>query len=275
MPNVANPVLPALYGNVPRVPPDEANSVYLQPSTGCPHPTCTFCALHKEPFRARTRLEFRLHLDRVREALGPAGRFRARLFLGDANAMRVPADDLASMIRLALEAFPRRAVHAYADARLHADVDPDGLARLADAGLRRVTIGLESAHAPLYRALGKPGTFADLAPSIGRLKAARIGVGLTVLLGLGGRAHRQPHVADTIADLRGRPLGAPDVVYLLRYRPEAVTPYAAASAADPDLAATDAEYRIQERAFREQLEAELLGRGVRILSGDLVPVSLA
>ena len=272
---IAEAGLTTVYGTAPRVPPDEANSVYLQPAVGCPHPVCTFCALHKEPFRARSLDEFRGHLERVREALGPAGRFRTRLFLGDANALRVPARDLVSMMSLALAAFPRRPVHAYADARLWKDVELDALRGLADAGLRRVTIGLESAHAPLYNALGKPGSLDDLASSLRLLKDARVGAGLTVLLGIGGRAYKQRHVADTIEFLRAAPLSAPDVVYLLRFRPAPATPYAAAAASHADVRPTDEEHRIQEKAFRENLELELLARGVRLLSGDLLPVTLA
>jgi radical SAM superfamily enzyme YgiQ (UPF0313 family) len=266
--------IPALYGTRPRVPPDETTSIYLQPSVGCPHPVCTFCALHKEPFRARMPGEFKDHVARVREALGEGGRFRPRIFFGDANALRVPPGDLASMIAAALESFPSRPVHAYADARLAADAALDDLRRLSDAGLRRVTIGLETGCETLYRSLGKRGTLDDLRSSVRRLKEARVGVGLTVLLGLGGKSFRQRHAADTIAFLRGLKLGAPDVVYLLLYRPERATPYAAAASAEPDLRATDEEFRIQERAFRENVEDDLLRRGARLISGELGPVGL-
>lgn len=270
---MADASLRVLYGSVPRVPPDETEAVYLQPAVGCPHAACTFCALHKEPFRSRTPEEFGEHLGRVREALGPAARLRSRLYFGDANALSVPAAELADMLRQAREAFPHRPVHACADARLR-EVDVDALRRLEEAGLRRVTIGLETGHAPLYRSLGKPGTFEDISPGLRRLKEAGIGAGLSVLLGLGGKACRQPHAADTIEFLRSAGLRAPDVVYLLRYRPESSTPYAAAAAADADLRPTDEEYRIQERAFRENLEGELLRRGARLIVGELSPPRL-
>lgn len=274
MPSLADPAVVSIYGSTPKVPPDEGAAIYLQPSVGCPHPTCTFCALHKDTFRARTREEFQDHLDRVRQTLGTRALSRPRIFFGDANALHLRPDELSERIGQALEAFPYRPVHATADARLHAEVDPDSFDALSAAGLRRVTIGLETAHFPLYRALNKPGRFDDLAPSLRRVKQARVGLGLAVLLGLGGRAFRQRHVADTLDFLRAQPLRSPDVVYFLRYRAAPVSPYAAAALADPDLRATNEEFRIQERAFREHLEGFLLARGVRLLSGELKPVTL-
>ena len=78
---------------------------------------------------------------------------------------------------------------------------------MAELGLKRVYIGLESGHDPLLEFVRKPGHAQDAIETVQTIKAAGINVGLIVMIGLGGDRFAAGHVADTIAVLNQMPLG--------------------------------------------------------------------
>ena len=84
---------------------------------------------------------------------------------------------------------------------------------MAELGLKRVYIGLESGHDPLLEFVRKPGHAQDAIETVQTIKAAGINVGLIVMIGLGGDRFAAGHVADTIAVLNHMPLGEGDLIY--------------------------------------------------------------
>ncbi|MCC6525219.1 MAG: radical SAM protein [Polyangiaceae bacterium] len=246
----------AVYRPVPILPPDCYRSLVVQVTEGCVFNRCTFCRLYRDvPYRIKREAEIERHIAAVAELLGAALAARAHVFLGDANALLAPEPTLVyalDRIRALLPGPARGGVRSFIDGFSRA---PGDLGKLAAHGLRRVYLGLETGHAPLLAALGKPGTPAGATAIVHAARRAGLEVGIIVLVGIGGRERADAHVADTVATLRAMELGAADAIFLspLVAPPDAELP---GGLLPPE------EVAAQERA----LHAALAGRGPRVAS---------
>lgn len=239
-----------IYDRIPILPPDQYQALYLQATIGCAFNRCAFCRFYRERrFRVRSVGEFTSHLGQVLEFLGTDVLRRRTVFLGDANALVAPASDLEIMMRLVRAALPGLPFYSFADATLHRTKTVGELERLRKLGLRRLTIGLETGHVPLYERLGKPGSFADAWRSISVAKEAGLGVGISVLVGLGGVASAEEHLENTARFLLRQRLGPGDIVYLSPIRVDPTSEYATLAGEPLTLEAL----RLQTQAFRERL----------------------
>jgi hypothetical protein len=82
---------------------------------------------------------------------------------------------------------------------------------LADRGLERVYVGVESGSEEVPNLLRKPQTQAKVMQGVERVTAAGVGVGIILLAGVGGRTLADTHVEAT-ADLVGSlPLASPGI----------------------------------------------------------------
>ncbi len=257
-----------LYGSVPVLPPDQYGAAYLQPAPGCPAPGCSFCTLYEDrPFRILDPAEFERHLEDVLAFLGPDAARRSSVFFGDANAAAIPRAALEPMLRAATAAFPGRRVHAFTDARLARRARVEDLAALREAGLERLTLGLETGHPPLYAFLAKPGTLEEARRTVAIVKEAGLSIGLSILVGIGGLGYEGSHVSDTLGFLGTLPLGPGDYVYLSPLRPDPGSEYARV-AASPALAVPGPEgLAAQARNFRDGLARD--GRGFKTALYDV------
>jgi len=136
---------------------------------------------------------------------------------------------------------------------------------LAELGLKRVYIGLESGHDPLLEFVRKPGHAGDAIETVQTIKAAGINVGLIVMIGLGGDRFAAGHVADTIVVLNQMPLGKGDLIYFSDLVEEPGTPYPTL-AQQHDIHALGAEGRSGQRAA---LRAGLHAHGVKVSNYDV------
>jgi hypothetical protein len=207
-----------VYSPIGILPPDQYLALVLQETQGCSFGTCTFCDLYREPYRVRNVAEFRRHVEEVRDYLGASLALRDRsIFLGAANALAAPIATLLPVFDVIVSEFGRdglRPVHAFVDAFTGTRKGVEEYRALADRGLRRVYIGLESGHDPLLAFVRKPATTADAISTVASLKAAGIQVGVIVIVGLGGDRFAEGHVADTLAALNAMRLTSGDIVYL-------------------------------------------------------------
>jgi len=87
-------------------------------------------------------------------------------------------------------------------------------ARMAQRGVRRVYVGLETGDAELLRFLGKPNTPGDVSELVQQLKAGGINVGLILLVGAGGERYAAAHAENTASLVSRLPLDSGDVIYL-------------------------------------------------------------
>ncbi|MGE5357884.1 MAG: hypothetical protein ACM3NQ_02635, partial [Bacteroidales bacterium] len=80
-----------VYQPIGILPPDQYLALVLQATAGCSFRSCTFCGFYGNPYRVRSAVEFRCHVQQVVEYLGDSASLRRRaVFLGSANALAVP-----------------------------------------------------------------------------------------------------------------------------------------------------------------------------------------
>jgi len=240
-----------IYRPVSILPPDQYLALVLQLTEGCSHNACTFCTFYRDrPFRIKRLGEFEEHIAAVKRFFGPSLRMRRTLFLADANAVVVPQRLLAPALDLVgreFEVVPNgvgvaayRREHPAAFDGIHAFVDAftgrlkkvEDFQELAERGLRRVYIGLESGHDPLLRWVNKAGTAADAVDTVWTIKKGGLKVGVIVMIGIGGRRFAAGHVADTIRAVNAMDLGTGDFVYFSEFVEPPESEYTAAAAAD-------------------------------------------
>jgi hypothetical protein len=266
-----------VYQPIGMLPPDQYLALVLQATTGCSFNTCTFCDLYQQPFRIKSPDEFRRHIRQVRDYLGASILLRQRaIFLGAANALAIPMPRLRPIFEVMAAEFlpspenrgrPRASawVGAFLDAFTGTRKSIADYRTLAELGLRRVYIGLESGHDPLLEFVRKPGHARDAIETVQTIKAAGINVGLIVMIGLGGDRFAAGHVADTIAVLNQMPLGEGDLLYFSDLVEEPGTPYPVL-AQQHDIHALGTEGRSGQRAA---LRAGLQWHGVKVSNYDV------
>jgi radical SAM superfamily enzyme YgiQ (UPF0313 family) len=206
----------AYDGPVPILPPDAYRSVVLQATIGCAYNRCVFCGFYRDrTFRVRADPEFESHIGAVREAFGAGLTMRRGVFLGDADALSLPTDQLVEFLRMA-QALPAAAhgIACFGSSFLGHSRPASDWVRIKDAGLRRVHLGVETAHPALRRKLRKPGRAEDALRIVQGLKAAGISVGMIFLTGVGGESYGAAHVRDSAALCSAADLDKEDFVYL-------------------------------------------------------------
>ena len=182
-------------------PPSEANSVLIQATAGCPWNRCTFCMVYKNGprYRERDPDDIRRDLDEALEIYGDRVR---TLFFPAGNTIAMRTDRLAAICAHAREVFPHLdRITVYGSSQYIQQKGPEDLKRLADAGLTRIHVGLESGDDEVLRRIRKG---ADSATHIeaGRMAIeAGLELSLYVMLGVGGRSRTAEHVAGTAAVL--------------------------------------------------------------------------
>ena len=261
------------------LPPDQYLALVLQATTGCTFNTCTFCDLYQQPFRVKTPAEFRQHVRDVLAYLGDSLSLRRHsVFLGAANALALPMARLLPLFEIIREELrpallaplPSRkegwgeGVYAFLDAFTGIRKSVEDYRALAEHGLKRVYIGLESGHDPLLEFVRKPGRAQDAIETVKTIKAAGINVGLIVMIGLGGERFAAGHATDTITVLNHMPLGTGDLIYFSDLVEEPGTSY-------PILAEQHGIHPLTaaERAGQREWIRRGLSPGVKISSYDV------
>jgi hypothetical protein len=262
-----------VYAPIGILPPDQYLALVLQATTGCSFNTCTFCDLYHQPFRIKTPDEFRRHMRAVRDYLGDSLLLRQRsIFLGAANALAIPRPRLLPLLDIITEEFApslenqgRVGVGAFLDAFTGTRKSEEDFRALAERGLQRVYIGLESGHDPLLEFVRKPGHARDAIETVQAIKAAGINVGLIVLIGLGGECFATGHTVDTIAVVNQMQLGSGDLLYFSDLVEEPGTPYPLLAEQHGIRALTPSERAAQRTAIRSGLSPG----GVKISNYDV------
>ena len=202
-------------------PPSEAHSLLVQATVGCPHNRCTFCMVYKNGPRYRVRpvAEIVADLDQARQTYGDEVR---RVFFPAGNTIAMPTEDLCHICAHAHRVFPHlERVTVYGSSQYIHKKGPGDLKRLADAGLTRIHVGLESGDDVILRLI-KKGTTADQQVEAGLWTvAAGIQLSLYVILGIGGTDRTVAHASRTAQVLNRI---APDFIRLRTFVPKIETP---------------------------------------------------
>ncbi len=280
-----------IYHPVTILPPDQYLALYLQMTEGCAFNRCAFCGFYRDRrFRIKPLGVFREHIYRVRAFMGDGLRLRHSIFLGDANALVIAQKILLPRFDLINQEFsivPRhltreqakawRAAHpthfdgiySFLDACSTKSKQAKDYQALAERGLRRVYIGLESGDAELLKFLRKPNTPDDVVRAVNEVKAGGVAVGIVILVGAGGAQFARAHVEHTTRLVSGLPLDGNDLIYLSELVEVPGSTYAALAAQAGIRPLSAQRMEQQARALRAGLDLPSPPHGPRISLYDI------
>jgi radical SAM superfamily enzyme YgiQ (UPF0313 family) len=120
------------------------------------------------------------------------------LFLPAGNTIAMPAGALAAVCRAAYDLFPHlERITVYGSSQYIHQKGPERMRRLAEAGLGRIHVGLESGSDAVLNMVSKGTHTAQQIEACQWVKAAGIELSVYVILGIGGQRHTRQHALDT------------------------------------------------------------------------------
>lgn len=262
------------YKPISVLPPDRYMSLVVQIAHGCPYNQCTFCDLYSDrTFEILSPHDVRTRVAGIRSFFGRALPLRQGVFLGDGNALSLPAHRLVASLAIIREELPpflfvRKGVSTFGDLRAVLHKSDEELVSLGSAGLDRVYLGLESGAESLLRFLNKPARRTDQVEAVVRLKGAGIQAGIIFMSGVGGQKFAEEHVRETSSLVNDLPLGVGDLVYVSRFYPIRGTPYADRVKSGEIDVMGDEEIRNQVGEIRRRIRPEIL-KTVKLAPYDL------
>ncbi len=217
-------------------PPSESESLMLRITRNCPWNKCKFCGLYKgKTFSVRPLDHVLKDIDTIRYYIDEIEKFnnlnahgkqhellsltngrpkheglafhvarnwvragKKSVFLQDANTMIVKPDDLVRILKHIKQAFPEvDRITSYARSKTIAGISDSDMAKIAEAGLNRIHIGMESA-ADVVLDFVKKGVDKQIHILAGQ-KVKRAGIELSeyFMPGLGGEEHSQVNAIET------------------------------------------------------------------------------
>lgn len=185
-------------------PPAEAENIILQATLGCSHNRCHFCSMYKSKrFTIRPIEEVQKEIEILSHVYPNAN----KVFLGDGDALALPTEHLAKLLRLLKEAFPRLSrVSLYATAQNFMEKSVDELKELRAGGLSLAYFGIETGNDELLDKIDKGVNAADMIEALHRAHEAGTKVSSTVILGIGGLEYTHEHIRDTIKLINTAPM---------------------------------------------------------------------
>ncbi|MEA1990923.1 MAG: radical SAM protein [Thermodesulfobacteriota bacterium] len=202
-------------------PPSEADSLLIQATIGCPHNRCTFCMVYKNgpKYRSRPVEDIKQDMVEAKKIYGPHVR---TMFLPAGNTIAMNTENLADVCHFARTTFPSlERITVYGSSQFIHKKGPDELGQLAESGLGRIHVGLESGDDVILKHIRK-GTHAQEQIEAGKwLMAAGIELSLYVILGIGGQERTYEHAKETARVINEI---APDFVRLRTFVPKINTP---------------------------------------------------
>jgi len=206
-------------------PPSEANSLLLRLTRNCPWNRCTFCSVYKKrKFSLRPVEDIIRDIDTIYELtselqqgrtpslsnLSPeeeSAYYAARswistgmtsVFLQDADSLVLKPEQTIRVLRYIRKLFPSvERITSYGRSQTIARISADNLREMADAGLNRVHIGMETASNQILDMVRK-GASKDLHIKAG-VKTREAGIELSeyILTGIGGEEFWREHAIET------------------------------------------------------------------------------
>lgn len=247
-----------IYQPISILPPDQYLSLVVQLTSGCSYNRCSFCNFYKDrPFKIKSPAEFSRHLEQVQDFLGETANLRQGIFLADGDALMTPQPRLRQAFELLRQHYPQLPVYSFMDAFRPQAKNLAQWRELADSGLKRVYLGIETGNPELLDWLEKPGSPQLMQTEARKLKQAGLQLGLILMIGVGGQKYLQSHRQDSLDWLQqlGPELDAGDFVFLSEFVPHPEQPYAAKAQQAGIQPLSQTELQAETSLWRQQLKA--------------------
>lgn len=185
-------------------PPAEADNIIIQATLGCSHNRCTFCSMYKNKrYAVRPLNEVQCEIEALAHAYPNAN----KVFLADGDALALPTEYLAKLLRLLKTSFPRLSrVSLYATAQNFLAKNVDELKELRAGGLSLAYFGIETGNDELLHKIDKGVNCDQMIEALHRAHKAEIKISATVILGIGGIEYTREHVRDTAKLINAAPI---------------------------------------------------------------------
>ena len=202
-------------------PPSETNSLLIQTTIGCPWNKCTFCMVYKNGPKFKIR-----SVEEIKEDLLWAKKNYLfpieTVFFPSGNSIIMKTDDFVEILIYTKKLYPNlKRITIYGSSQYIVKKGLKDIKRLADAGLSRIHVGLESGSDVVLKNVCK-GSTSDIQIEAGEIvKKSDVELSEYVVLGLGGKKHSKQHISETIKILN---IINPDFIRIRTFLPKINTP---------------------------------------------------
>lgn len=178
-------------------PVDEAQSLLIRTTRGCPWNRCEFCVNYKGmPFSLRS-------LDEIKRDITAAakyyqGRSFETCFLQDGDSFLMKTAELVELLTFLKQAFPTLTrISSYGRAQTMSRKTDEEMQAICRAGLNKLYCGMESGSDKVLKKVNKGATAAEITTAGLRAKQAGMSISEFIILGLGGQELWQEHAQET------------------------------------------------------------------------------
>ncbi len=178
-------------------PVDEADSLLIRTTRGCPWNRCDFCVNFKSSkFSIRNIADIKNDIDAAANYFG--GHPFRRCFLQDGDSLIMKTDELLEILGYLKHRFPSlEIISSYGRAKSMIRKSLTELKELCQAGLNLLYCGMESGSDLVLKSINKGVTAAEIVTAGIHAKEAGMQVSEFIILGLGGVRYWQQHAKKT------------------------------------------------------------------------------
>jgi radical SAM superfamily enzyme YgiQ (UPF0313 family) len=178
-------------------PVDEAGSLLIRTTRGCPWNKCEFCVNYKD-------MKFSMRpLDEVKRDIVAAAKYYAgqsfeTCFLQDGDSFLMKTAELVELLTFLKQKFPKlKRISSYGRAQTMIRKSAQEMQAICQAGLTKLYCGMESGSDKVLKKVNKGATAADISASSRRAKEAGMSISEFIILGLGGQELWEEHARET------------------------------------------------------------------------------
>ena len=178
-------------------PVDEADSLLIRTTRGCPWNRCSFCTLYKDmKFSLRSVADIKKDILAARDYFN--GHPFETCFLQDGDSFVMGTKDLIAVLESLKKAFPSLTrISSYGRAQTMAKKSLADMKALRAAGLNKLYCGMESGSARVLKNIKKGITPESIIHSAHMARQAGMDMTQFIILGLGGRELTREHAIET------------------------------------------------------------------------------
>lgn len=178
-------------------PVDEADSLLIRTTRGCPWNRCTFCSLYKDmKFSIRSVAEIKKDILAAKEYFN--GHPFETCFLQDGDSFVMGTKNLIDILETLRKTFPSlKRISSYGRAQTMVKKTPAAMKEIFDAGLNKLYCGMESGSAQVLEKVKKGITPESIIKSAHMAREAGMDTTQFIILGLGGQILSKSHAIET------------------------------------------------------------------------------